>query len=118
MKEVPFNCGMEAVLDLIGGKWKLLIVYHLMHGEQLRFSELRRLVGNVSEKMLSQQLKEMSCDGLVRRIDFRTVPPHVEYALTSFGKNLAKTFQPLCAWGSENMEEIAAISSARATRKA
>lgn len=118
MKEVPFKCGMEAVLDLVGGKWKLLILYHLVHGEQLRFSELRRLVGNVSEKMLSQQLKEMACDGLVQRIDFRTVPPHVEYALTAFGKNLARTMQPMCAWGSENMEEIGAISSARALRKA
>jgi DNA-binding HxlR family transcriptional regulator len=118
MKELPFNCGMEAVLDLLAGKWKLLIVYHLMHGEQLRFSELRRLVGNVSEKMLSQHLKEMACDGLVQRIDFRTVPPHVEYALTEFGRSLARTLQPLCAWGSENMEEIGAISSARAVRSA
>ncbi|MDY0974044.1 helix-turn-helix domain-containing protein [Massilia sp. CFBP9012] len=118
MKEAAFNCGMEAVLDLIAGKWKLMIVYHLMHGGQLRFSELRRLVGNVSEKMLSQQLKEMACDGLVQRIDFRTVPPHVEYALTGFGKSLASTLQPLCAWGSENMEEIGAISSARAIRSA
>ena len=118
MKEVLFRCGMEAVLDLISGKWKLLIVYHLMHGEQMRFSELRRLVGNVSEKMLSQQLKEMASDGLVRRIDFRTVPPHVEYALTAFGKDLAMTLQPMCAWGSENMEEIGAISTARAIRNA
>ena len=118
MKEAPFNCGMEAVLDLVGGKWKLLILYHLVHGNQLRFSELRRLVGNVSEKMLSPQLKEMACDSLVQRIDFRTVPPHVEYALTSFGKSLALTLQPVCAWGSENMEEIDAISSARSTRKA
>jgi DNA-binding HxlR family transcriptional regulator len=118
MKEMPFNCGMEAVLDLLAGKWKLLIVYHLMHGEQLRFSELRRLIGNVSEKMLSQHLKEMACDGLVQRIDFHTVPPHVEYALTEFGKSLARTLQPLCAWGSENMEEIGAISSARAVRSA
>lgn len=116
MKEAPFNCGMEAVLDLVGGKWKLLILYHLIHGEQLRFSELRRLVGNVSEKMLSQQLKEMACDSLVRRIDFRTVPPHVEYALTSFGKELAKTLQPMCAWGADNMAEIGAIASARAIR--
>lgn len=118
MKDVPFSCGMEAVLDLVGGKWKLLILYHLVHGQQMRFSELRRLVGSVSEKMLSQQLKEMACDGLVRRIDFRTVPPHVEYALTSFGKDLAKTLQPLCAWGAENMEEIGAISAARAIRTA
>ncbi|GAB3263655.1 winged helix-turn-helix transcriptional regulator [Chitinimonas naiadis] len=118
MREFPFSCGMEAALDLIGGKWKLLILYHLMHGNQMRFSELRRLVGNVSEKMLSQQLKEMASDGLVRRIDFRTIPPHVEYALTAFGKDLGETFRPVCEWGVSNMEEIKAISNARAIRNA
>ena len=116
MKNAPFSCGMEAVLDLVSGKWKLLILYHLMHNNQMRFSELRRLVGNVSEKMLSQQLKEMTSDGLVRRIDFRTVPPHVEYALTAFGKDFVMTLRPLCEWGTKNMEEIHAISTARAIR--
>jgi DNA-binding HxlR family transcriptional regulator len=116
MREVSFSCGIEAVLDLFGGKWKLLILYHLMHNKQLRFGELRRLVGSVSEKMLSQQLKEMTSDGLVRRIDFRTVPPHVEYELTAFGRDFGKNLQPMCEWGSQNMEEISAISSARAIR--
>lgn len=118
MSNIPFSCGMEAVLDLIGGKWKLLILYHLLQNQQVRFSELRRLIGNVSEKMLSQQLREMTSDGLVRRIDFRTVPPHVEYTLTAFGKDLGKTLQPVCEWGSENMEEIRAIATARAIRHA
>jgi DNA-binding HxlR family transcriptional regulator len=66
--------------------------------------------------MLSQQLKEMTRDGLVRRIDFRTVPPHVEYELTAFGKDFGKTLRPVCDWGSRNMEEIRAISTARALR--
>lgn len=118
MPEVSFSCGIEAVLDLLGGKWKLLILYHLVHGKQLRFGELRRLVGNVSEKMLSQQLKEMAADGLIRRIDFRTVPPHVEYELTAFGKDFGKSLQPICEWGSQNMDEITAIASARAVRNA
>lgn len=117
MSDFPFRCGMEAVLDLVGGKWKLLILYHLIQNQQVRFSELRRLVGNVSEKMLSQQLREMTSDGLVRRIDFRTVPPHVEYTLTAFGKDLARTLQPVCEWGAGNMEEIQAIAAARTIRK-
>lgn len=110
--EPPFRCGMEALLDLVGGKWKLLIVYHL-HGTRRRFGELRRLVGTVSEKVLSQQLKELVADGLVRRIDFKTVPPHVEYELTAFGLDLCGTMEPACAWGVRNMDEIARIAEAR-----
>jgi DNA-binding HxlR family transcriptional regulator len=109
---------MEAIMDLVGGKWKMLILFHLMSGERLRFSELRRLVGDVSEKMLSQQLKEMTADGLVRRIDFHTVPPHVEYELEEFAKGLGRAIQPVCEWGTRNMEDIAAISSMRARRLA
>lgn len=116
MADVPFNCGMEAALDLIGGKWKLLILFHLMTGGRLRFGELRKLVGDVSEKMLSQQLKEMTNDGLVRRIDFHTVPPHVEYELEEFGKGLGRAVGPVCKWGSQNMDQIAAISAARSAR--
>jgi DNA-binding HxlR family transcriptional regulator len=117
MIEAPFQCGMEAVLDLVGAKWKLLIVYHL-GGKRCRFRELRRLVGEVSEKMLSQQLKEMAADGVVRRIDFRTVPPHVEYELTKFGSDLSSAMQPICEWGSQNMDELVAISAARSVRNA
>ena len=116
MREVSFNCGIEAVLDLLGGKWKLLIVYHLMHKNRLRFGELRRLVGNVSEKVLSQQLREMSVDGLVNRVDFGTVPPRVEYELTPFGRGFGLNLQPMCEWGEQNMDEITAIASARAVR--
>ncbi|WP_460534053.1 winged helix-turn-helix transcriptional regulator [Chitinimonas naiadis] len=74
MSTPPFSCGLEAVVHLIGGKRKLLILFHLS-SKRCRFSELRRLLGDVSEKVLSQQLKEMTRDGLVRRIDFQTVPP-------------------------------------------
>lgn len=107
---------MEALLDLVGGKWKLLIVYHL-YGERRRFGDLRRLVGSVSEKMLSQQLKELATDGLVRRIDFQTVPPHVEYELTAFGRDLCGTMQPACEWGVRNMDEIARIAEGRSTHR-
>jgi DNA-binding HxlR family transcriptional regulator len=107
---------MEALLDLVGGKWKLLILYHL-YAERRRFGDLRRLVGAVSEKMLSQQLKELAADGLVRRIDFQTVPPHVEYELTPFGRDLCGTMQPACEWGVRNMGEIERIAGARATHR-
>lgn len=115
MPEPRYRCGMEAVLELLGGKWKILILYHL-GVSQLRFSDLRRLVGKISEKMLSQQLKEMVADGLLRRIDFQTMPPHVEYECTAFGLDLCGTLKPVCEWGSVNMDEITAIADARAAR--
>ncbi|WP_210245680.1 winged helix-turn-helix transcriptional regulator [Bosea vestrisii] len=103
-----FRCGMEAVVDLVGGKWKLLIL-HYLHADRLRFSELRRQLGNVSEKMLSQQLKEMTRDGLVRRIDFQTVPPHVEYELTPLGLDLSGLMTAVADWGNRNMEKFCTI---------
>lgn len=115
MSEPAYGCGMEAVVDLIGGKWKLLILHHL-HGDTLRFGELRRLLGSVSEKMLSQQLKEMTGDGLVRRIDLQTVPPHVEYELTTLGLDLSASMKAICDWGNRHLDEIASISRARSTR--
>ena len=117
MKKMPFGCGLEAVLNLVGGKWKLLILFHL-NGQPRRFSELKRLVGNVSEKVLSQQLKEMIRDGLVRRIDFQMMPPHVEYELEAFGIEMGRALQPVCEWGTQNMDVIAAIARVRNTNTA
>lgn len=117
MTQAPFGCGLEAVLNLVGGKWKLLILFHLS-GQPRRFSELRRLVGDVSEKVLSQQLKEMIRDGLVRRIDFQMVPPHVEYELEAFGIEMGRALQPVCEWGTQNMDVIAAIARVRDTNSA
>lgn len=114
MSDFVFRCGLEAVLGLLNGKWKLLILYHLQ-GERLRFSTLRRCIGRVSEKMLSQQLKEMTSDGLVKRIDHKTVPPHVEYELTPLGRELTERLRPLCDWGTENMAQIVKITSERET---
>src|SRR5688500_14990804 len=116
MSAQRFRCGMEAALDLIGGKWKLLILYYVGR-ERLRFSALRRQIGDVSEKMLSQHLKEMVADGLLRRIDFQTVPPHVEYEATALGLELIRSLQPVCEWGSKRMKQIAAISAARDVRE-
>jgi len=110
-----FGCGLEAVLDLVSGKWKLLVLFHL-NGTRLRFGELRRALGSVTEKVLSQQLHQLVADGLVVRIDHRTVPPHVEYELTSFGTNLSEALRPLCQGGSDNMDKIADISRARPIR--
>ncbi len=112
MRATEFRCGLEAVLAILAGKWKPLIVYHLASGPK-RTGQLRRLVTNVSEKMLIQHLKELTDDNIVRRIDFQTVPPHVEYQLTEFGESLAKVLAPLCAWGTQHTAEVAMIVQKR-----
>lgn len=112
MTETSFQCGLEAVLAILGGKWKPLIVYHLASGSK-RTGQLRRLVTNVSEKMLIQHLKELTDDGVIRRIDFKEVPPHVEYELTDFGQSLAQRLTPLCEWGTHHNAEIARIVQKR-----
>ncbi|MGF7171957.1 DNA-binding HxlR family transcriptional regulator [Sphingobium xanthum] len=114
MSEARFNCGLEAVLTILGGKWKPLIVYHLTGGPK-RTGQLRRLVTKVSEKMLIQHLKELTDDGVIRRIDFREVPPHVEYELTDFGRSLALTLAPMCEWGTHHDGQIAALVCKRAS---
>ena len=113
MTGTTFRCGLEAVLAILGGKWKPLIVYHLASGSK-RTGQLRRLVTNVSEKMLIQHLKELADDGVIRRIDFQTVPPHVEYELTNFGRSLAELLAPLCEWGTRHTSEVAMIVEKRA----
>ena len=112
MTGTNFQCGLEAVLAILGGKWKPLIVYHLAGGSK-RTGQLRRLVTNVSEKMLIQHLKELTDDGVIRRHDFQTVPPHVEYELTSFGQSLAEALAPLCQWGTRHTPEVASIVQRR-----
>ena len=108
MTETNFQCGLEAVLAILGGKWKPLIVYHLASGPK-RTGQLRRLVTGVSEKMLIQHLKELTDDGVIRRMDFRTVPPHVEYELSDFGQSLAILLAPLCDWGTRHTSEVSLI---------
>ena len=105
MKAPTYGCGLEAALAIVGGKWKPIILWHLVPGAR-RFGELRRMVAGISEKMLSQQLREMQDDGIVERHDFGEIPPRVEYALTEFGLTLREALIPLCQWGSEHMERI------------
>jgi DNA-binding HxlR family transcriptional regulator len=107
MQQKTYECGLEAALEVVGGKWKVLILWPLQ-SERRRFGELRRLVPGISEKMLIQHLKEMEADGIVTRRDFKEVPPRVEYALTSFGQSLCTALAPLCEWGTLHMQRIAA----------
>ena len=114
MSTIPFTCGLDAALAILGGKWKPLVLFHLAHGVH-RYGELRRAVGSVSDKVLIQQLKELQMDEVIERIDYKQIPPKVEYALTPFGRSLAKALAPLCAWGTEHMRDVERISRRRQT---
>ena len=103
-----FTCGLDATLRIIAGKWKPLIVYFLAQAPN-RYGELRRAVRGVSDKMLIQHLKELEADGIVRRTDHKEVPPRVDYTLTPLGHSLAEALAPLCAWGTDNMAEVARV---------
>ena len=110
-----FTCGLDATLRVIAGKWKPLILYFLAQGGPTRYGELRRAVRDVSDKMLIQQLKELEADGLVKRNDYKEVPPRVDYALTALGRSLAEALVPLCLWGTEHMAEVSRVFAERAT---
>src|SRR5215475_5561849 len=109
MRRKNYLCGLDAALDVMGGKWKGLILWTLRSGAR-RFGELRRVVLGISEKMLIQHLKEMEADGIVTRRDFKEIPPRVEYALTPFGESLSVALTPLCEWGTLHMRRAEARS--------
>ena len=96
-KELP-ACPVETTLTLIGDKWKVLILRDLMPGTK-RFGELKKSVGNVSQKVLTAQLRTMEESGLVNRKVYAEVPPRVEYSLTELGKSLKPILDSMRAWG-------------------
>ena len=95
------GCPVEAALEQIAGKWKGLILYHLLD-ETLRFNELARRVGNVTQRSLTKQLREMEVDGIVHRKVYAVVPPRVDYSLTEKGQQLRGVIEALHAWGTEH----------------
>ncbi len=96
------NCPVEATLDLIGGKYKALILWHLSE-KQLRFSELRKVITTATPKMLTQQLRELESQSLIHREVFPVVPPKVEYSLTELGRSLLPILVAMRDWGTDYM---------------
>lgn len=97
------ECVVDAALDVIGGKWKGMIVYQLLGSGPLRFNALRREVGDITQRMLTKQLRELEDDGLVSRTVYAEVPPRVEYRLTTGGAELAPVIAALKTWGEEHL---------------
>ena len=93
-----YHCAMDVTMDFIGGKWKTVVLWYLRKDKK-RFSELRKLIPNITEKMLSLQLKGLENDGLVGRKIYPQVPPKVEYFLTEFGKSLIPMLEEIAKWG-------------------
>lgn len=111
MSEQQYRCGVEVSLAVIGGKWKGLILWHLRH-KTLRFSQLQRRLQRVTQKMLTQQLRELEGDGLVHRQVYAEVPPRVEYSLTDRGRTLVPLLELMCRWGQDFLRETEGIDLA------
>jgi DNA-binding HxlR family transcriptional regulator len=98
MKANNPKCPAEFTLAMIGGRWKIPIIFHLLAGRK-RFSDLSRAIKGVTQKVLTQQLREMERNGLVERRVFAQVPPKVEYSLTELGASLEPVVDAMCRWG-------------------
>lgn len=99
------GCPVEAALELIGGKWKGIILYHLLE-KTLRFNELRRLMPDITQRMLTKQLRELEGNGIVFRKVYAQVPPKVEYSMTEYGNTLAPVIHALKVWGTEHLRIV------------
>ncbi|MER2037816.1 MAG: helix-turn-helix domain-containing protein [Solibacillus sp.] len=98
VQETPFGY----TISVIGGKWKMLIIYLLAENQTVRFNDLKRKIGAITYKTLSSQLKELEADGMVIRKEYPQVPPKVEYSLTQKAETLLPVLEQLCEWGLNN----------------
>lgn len=97
---ITYNCPIEATIELIGGKYKAIILWHLKR-KTLRFSSIQKLLPQATPKMLTQQLRELEEHGLINRVVYPVVPPKVEYSLTEFGHSIIPVLDVMCNWGKD-----------------
>ena len=97
-----FGCPVQATANVMAGKWKVLIVWHLSFGSR-RFAEIRAFLPGASEKVLTAQLRELQHDGVIDRIATPTVPPRVDYSLTNRGKELINVMETMCTWSIKHL---------------
>ena len=108
-KNKHYTCTFELTMDLIGGKWKCLILWHLGTRGTLRFNEIRKLLPNTTQKMLTQQLRELESDHLIHRKVYAEVPPKVTYSLTDRGETLMPILERMCTWGNYYYTSLSTI---------
>ncbi|MCY9377015.1 transcriptional regulator HypR [Bacillus sp. T17B1] len=104
------GCPVEFTLDVIGGKWKGILLYHMIDGKK-RFNEFRRICPSITQRMLTLQLRELEADGIVHREVYHQVPPKVEYSLTEFGRTLEPIVLQMKEWGESNRETLESYRS-------
>ena len=102
--------GVEQVLRLLEGRWKLIILFHLFEGKVQRYSDFEKLIPGISQKMLAQQLRQLESDGIVSRMVYPQVPPKVEYRLTEWGQALCPALDAMLKWA-EKREDYASPAS-------
>lgn len=101
------NCReLQAALDMIAGKWKPIILFHLMENEKLRFSELQRAIPEITKKMLTSQLRELEYHNIVHREVYQQVPPKVEYSITEYGEGLVPLLESMRSWGLKHLKHL------------
>lgn len=105
IQKTPTKCPVTATLELIGGKWKTIILYSLVNGKK-RFGEIAVRIPDISRKVLTEQLRELESDKLVHRVEFREIPPRVEYSLTELGQSLSTVITALEQWGQLNILNV------------
>lgn len=97
-KVLEMSCGLTYAVELLNGRWKVNILWNISQGVN-RYGLLKKSIPAISEKMLTQRLKDLENEGLIVRKDFNTIPPHVEYSLSDSGKDLFPVLKQLCKWG-------------------
>lgn len=107
-----YLCPVEVTLDAIDGRWKTLILWEL-RDKTLRFSEVRRRMPEITQRVLTQQLRELEADGIVRRKVYPVIPPRVEYSLTDLGRSLRPVLDVMCAWGVKRFKQLPGAKMSR-----
>lgn len=115
MEKIQVSCEIEVTLKMIGGKCKPLILYTLITEGTKRFTELMGQITQISQKTLTNQLKELQVDGLVSRMAYAEVPPRVEYSITEKGKTLLPILDLMCEWGEKNIDKRFELTSPQCT---
>ena len=102
-KVLEMSCGLTYAVELLNGRWKVNILWNISQGVN-RYGQLKKNIPAISEKMLTQRLKELETEGLIIRQDYKTIPPHVEYSLSESGHDLFPVLKQLCKWGNNVRE--------------
>jgi DNA-binding HxlR family transcriptional regulator len=111
-KNKTFLCPVEVTLQAIDGRWKTLILWELRE-KTLRFSELKRCMPEITQRVLTQQLRELESDGIIRRKIYPVIPPRVEYSLTDLGRSLRPVLDVMCAWGVKRFKQLSGAKMLR-----